>query len=357
MTLISRRQILALLGSATLTPGATTLQGYSRSSFEVIPSENSGATASNDARSDGHEHPESKATQADINRWFKEVSNWGRWGANDQLGAVNLITPTKRIAAAALVKEGMAISLAHNNATEQTVDNNPPFGHKMLTTGADPSAAFAFDQYIVSFHTEFITHLDALCHMFDGDKLYNGFPRQLVTAAGAQKLDVVQLKAGIFTRGILFDIPRLKGRPYLEPGEAIYPEDLSAWGEKAGVTVEPGDVVLVRTGRWARREKFGPYLPTAGLYVTCARWLHQHDVAVLGSDAASDVRPSRVDGVAMPIHLLVIAAMGMPILDNCDLERLAEVAAAKRRWVFLLAVAPEAVPGGTGSPVNPIAVF
>jgi kynurenine formamidase len=196
-----------------------------------------------------------------------------------------------------------------------------------------------------------------LCHVFYGDKLYNGFLRQSVTATGAQKLDVLQLKNGIFTRAILFDIPRLKGVPYLKPGEAIYPEDLDRWAKRAGVKVAPGDVVLIRTGRWARREEFGAFIPSAGLYVTCARWLHQHDVAVLGSDAASDVTPSGVDGVAMPVHLLAIASMGMPILDNLDLEKLAEVAAEQHRWVFLFTVAPEPVPGGTGSPVNPTAVF
>jgi kynurenine formamidase len=296
-------------------------------------------------------------TRGDMEHLTRELSNWGRWGLDDELGAINLITPAKRIEAAALVNLGAAVSLAHDESTEMAVDNNPPFGHKMLTTGADPSASFAFDQFVVSFHTEFITHLDALSHVFYGDKLYNGFSRQSVTAAGAQKLDVLQLKDGIFTRGILFDIPRLKGRPYLEPGEAIYPDDLERWEKQAGVTVEPGDVVLIRTGRWQRRKALGAFIPTAGLDVSCARWLHEHDVAALGSDGKSDVIPSRVDGVAMPIHLLVIASMGMPILDNLDLERLADMAAAKRRWVFLFSVAPEPVPGGTGSPVNPTAVY
>lgn len=303
------------------------------------------------------EQQSKKVTRADVERWSKELSNWGRWGNDDELGAVHLITPMKRIEAAALVKSGLSVSLAHNDSTEQSVDNNPPFGHKMLTTGADPSAEFAFDQYTVAFHTEFITHLDALSHVFDGDRLYNGFPRRSVTAAGAQKLDVLQLKDGIFTRGILFDIPRLKGRPYLEPGEAIYPDDLDRWAKIAGIKLEPGDVVLIRTGRWERRKRLGAFIPSAGLYVTCARWLHRHDVAVLGSDAASDVMPSGVDGVAMPVHLLAVASMGVPILDNLDLERLAEMAAAQHRWVFLFTVAPEPVPGGTGSPVNPTAIF
>lgn len=299
-------------------------------------------------------------TKFDIDQWMKDLSNWGRWGASDQLGTVNLITVAKRIEAAALVKAGSAVSLAHNDSTEPAVDNMPPFGHKMLTTGADASAQFAMDQYVETYHTLSITHLDALTHMFYGNTLYNGFPRQSVTEAGAQKLSVIQLKDGIFTRGILFDIPRLKGRPYLEPGMRIYPEDLDLWAKEAAVTVEPGDVVLIRTGRWTRREKLGAwnvFTSSAGLDATCARWLRDHDVAILGSDVESDVLPSGVEGVPMPIHLLTLASIGMPILDNLDLERLSSMAAEQHRWVFLFSFAPEPVPGGTGSPVNPTAIF
>lgn len=299
-----------------------------------------------------------KMTRGDVERLAKELSNWGRWGAKDELGAVNLITPAKRIEAAALVKLGLPVSVAINDSTERAADNNQPFGHKMLTTGADPSALFALDEYTCAFHNLYMTHLDALCHAFNGQALYNGFPRMSVTAAGAQKLDVTKLKNGVFTRGVLFDIPRLKGRAYLEPGDPIYPEDLDLWEKKAGVAVQPGDAVLIRTGRWARRAKLGPISGRgAGLDVTCARWLHQHDVAVLGSDNYSDVVPSGIDGMPMPVHLLAINSMGMPILDNCNLEELAEVAAKQHRWVFLLTFAPEPVPGGTGSPVNPTAIF
>jgi kynurenine formamidase len=299
-------------------------------------------------------------TKSDIDQWMKELSNWGRWGAGDQLGTVNLITAAKRIEAAALVKAGLAISLAHNDSTEPAVDNAPPFGHKMLTTGADASALFAKDQYVEAYHTLSITHLDALTHMFYGNTLYNGFPRQSVTEAGAQKLSVIQMKDGIFTRAILFDIPRLKGRPYLEPETRIYPEDLDRWAKEAAVTIEPGDVVLIRTGRWARREKLGAWNiddSSAGLDATCARWLRDHDVAVLGSDVESDALPSGIEGVRMPIHLLTLASMGMPILDNLDLERVSQLAAEQHRWVFLFSFAPEPVPGGTGSPVNPTAIF
>lgn len=302
----------------------------------------------------------SPLTKLDIEQWMKELSNWGRWGPNDQSGTLNLITAAKRIQAAALVKSGQAVSLAHDDLTEPAVDNTPPFGHKMLTTGATSSAEFATDQYVETFHTLAITHLDALAHMFSGNSLYNGFPRRSVTEAGAQKLSVIQMKDGIFSRGILFDMPRLKGQPYLKPGTRIFPKDLDQWAKEAGVAIEPGDVVLIRTGRWARREKIGPwdvFKSSAGLDASCARWLRTHDVAVLGSDVESDVLPSGISGVPMPIHLLTLAAMGTPILDNLDLERIASMAAQQHRWVFLFSLAPEPVPGGTGSPVNPTAIF
>jgi kynurenine formamidase len=202
--------------------------------------------------------------------------------------------------------------------------------------------------------------MDALCHMFYQGKMYNGYSQQEVTAKGSGRLAITNVKNGIFTRGILMDIPRLKGVPYLEPGQAIYPEDLDAWEKRAGIKVEPGDVVLIRTGRWARRANKGPWdiaSKAPGLHASCARWLKQRDAAMLGSDAASDVMPSGIDGVAQPIHQLVLIAMGMPIFDNLDLEAVSSAANQRKRWDFLLTAAPLAVPGGTGSPLNPIATF
>ena len=156
------------------------------------------------------------------------------------------------------------------------------------------------------------------------------------------------------------DIPRLKGVQYLEPATPIYPEDLDAWEKKAGFKVTSGDIVLIRTGRWARRDAKGPWHISdnaAGLYASCAKWLKARDVAVLGSDGASDVMPSRVPGVTQPIHQLVLVAMGMPIFDNLDLEAVSAEAAKRQRWEFHLSAAPLAVVGGTGSPFNPIASF
>jgi kynurenine formamidase len=304
--------------------------------------------------------PASKApfTKADFERWMQELSNWGRWGKADELGALNLITPEKRRLAARLVREGVPVSLSHDAEKEKAADNPRPFEHQMLSTAKTEGAQSHSDTFTVSHHGLAHTHLDALCHFFWDGKMYNGVPREVVTEQGASRLSVYAIREGIFTRAVLMDIPRLKGVPYLEPGTAIYPEDLDAWEKKAGVRVQSGDVVLIRTGRWARRKAKGPWSgELAGLHVTATRWLKNRDAAVLGSDAAQDVMPSGVDGVRQPVHLLVLVAMGMPILDNVDLEAVSEAAAKRRRWEFLLTTAPLAVPGATGSALNPIAIF
>jgi kynurenine formamidase len=305
--------------------------------------------------------PNHALNKADIDRWMMELSNWGRWGKTDQAGTVNLITPDKRKSAAQLVREGFSISLARDADQLKAVDNDSPWEHVMTSTGAKPAdEQFAGDSYSVSYHGYSHTHMDSLCHIFYKGKMYNGFSQMEVTDRGANNLAVTNFKTGIFTRGILIDIPRLKGVRYLEPDVAIYPEDLDAWELKAGIHVGSGDVVFLRTGRWARRAAKGPWdasAHSAGFYASCARWLHQRDVAMIGSDAASDVMPSRIDGVAQPIHQLILVALGTPIFDNCDLEALGEAAAQRHRWEFLLTAAPIPVPGGTGSPLNPIATF
>ena len=124
--------------------------------------------------------------------------------------------------------------------------------------------------------------------------------------------------------------------------------------------VTAGDVAFIRTGRWARRAAKRPWnvaARSAGLHASCAEWLHRRDVAMIGSDAASDVIPSGVEGVGQPIHQLMLIAMGVAIFDNCDLETLSQAANQRKRWDFLLTAAPLAVPGGTGSPLNAIATF
>jgi kynurenine formamidase len=294
----------------------------------------------------------------DFERWFTELSNWGRWGTNDQLGALNLVTPATRKQALTLVREGVSVSLARDVEKEKAIDNGSPFVHSMDRSGTNNPGFSCADTFKVSYHGMAHTHIDSLCHMFYQGKMFNGFPQTEVTSDGAQTLDIRNLKQGILTRGILIDIPLLKKVNYLEPGTPIYPEDLDAWERKTGLKVGAGDVVLIRTGRWALRAVVGPWDGKfAGLHGSCARWLKQRDVAVIGSDAASDVLPSGVKDVPMPIHQLSLIAMGVWILDNCDLEAVSLAAKQRQRWEFLLVVAPLAVPGGTGSPVNPIATF
>jgi kynurenine formamidase len=297
----------------------------------------------------------------DIDRMMTELSNWGRWGKEDQMGTVNLITAAKRKHAVSLVREVTVVSLSHAQDTEKSLDNTRPLIHVMNGTGEGAAGSGgSWDTCTMTFHGTYYTHMDALCHQFYDGHMYNGYPQNVVTSAGASKLDIGAFKGGIVTRGILMDIPRLKGSSYLEPETPIYPEDLDAWEKQAHIKVASGDMLFIRTGRWARRAEKGSWAlggSAAGLYATCARWLKQRDVAVLASDAVSDVQPSKVDGVPLPIHKLVLVALGTPIFDNCDLEQLSETANRMNRWEFMVTAAPMVIPGGTGSPLNPLAIF
>jgi len=302
-----------------------------------------------------------KMTKADVERQIEELSNWGRWGKDDQLGALNLITPEKRIQAAQLVKKGISVSLARDVEKDKALDNPSPFKQEMLNFGRGTAGPWATDQISVDYHGFAHTHMDALCHLFYKGKLFNGFSREKIGPLGAEVLSIRNVKQGIFTRGILFDIPALRGVRFLEPGTAIYPEDLDAWEKHAKVKVSSGDVVFICTGRWARRELTGPWSVekdgAAGLHASCARWLKDRDIAMLGSDGASDVVPSGIEGIDFPVHLLTLHAMGVHIFDNCDLSALSRTAKDLEQWEFLLTASPLAVPGGTGSPLNPIATY
>ena len=298
-------------------------------------------------------------TQAMVEGWMTELSNWGRWGDDDQLGALNLITPEKRRQAARLVREGISVSLSHNYLTERAADATSPFEHQM--TGVGRGGAFIGDRYSIAYHGYAHSHMDSLCHMAHNGVMFNGFTRANdVSEAGCGKLSILDAKQGILTKGVLMDIARLKGVDYLEPGTKIYVEDLEAWERQAGVRVEPGDILLVRAGRWARRAEVGPWATgrqAAGLHASVGPWLRERDVAMIGSDYTNDALPSGVDGVSQPIHQLVLVAMGVRIFDNLDLEAVADEAARQNRWEFMLTAAPLAVSGGTGSPLNPIATF
>jgi len=299
------------------------------------------------------------ATRADFDRLMQELSNWGRWGKDDQVGAVNLITPAKRKNALRSVNDGVSVSMARRAETEPALDNPRPITRTMTGTGRTTEISGASDTITIAYHGFVHTHMDAFCHRAFNGLMYNGMPMTEVTEQACNKGSIFAWKDGIISRGVLMDIPRLKGVDYLEPGTRIYPEDLDNWVRQAHLKIEPGDIVLIRTGRWAVRDAKGPYDTSqlAGLYVTCARWLRQHDAAILGSDGAQDVHPSGIEGIAEPIHALALIAMGMPIFDNLDLEAVSREAARRNRWEFLVTASPAAVPGATGSVLNPIATF
>ena len=189
---------------------------------------------------------------------------------------------------------------------------------------------------------------------------YNGFPRSAVKPSGAEQLGVQTMKQGIFTRGVLVDVPWLKDVAYLEPGAVVHVKDLEAWEQKTGIRITSGDVLLVRTGLYKRHQEVGSWDFTqraAGLHAAVVPWLKTRDVATVGSDGTNEVFPSGIEGMPFPIHRLAVVALGMPLLDNLNLEDLAREAQARKRWTFLFVAAPLRVPGGTGSPLNPLAVF
>ncbi len=293
--------------------------------------------------------PHPHLTKADVESMMKELSNWGRWGKNDQKGTVNLITPEVRRQAAALVKDGVSVSLSHNTDSTYGVKMSPPV-----------DGQFNMDEQTVFFHGTAHTHFDALSHVFHDGKMYNGFPESSVKPKGTEALAVTAYGDGFLTRGVLVDIAWLRGVPYLEQSAVIYPEDFDAWEKKTGVHIQSGDAVFVRTGRWAYQTAKGPWdigSHAAGLSALCARWLRKRDVALLGSDSSHDAAPSGIAGVTFPVHQLLIVAMGMPLFDQCDLEELAKAARARNRWTFLFTASPVRATGSTGGPVNPIATF
>jgi kynurenine formamidase len=304
-----------------------------------------------------------RAAQVDaatVERWMEELSNWGRWGKDDEKGTLNLITAETRRAAARLVRDGVSVSLAHDEIEERAKWNPFPFQHLLIRgpSAGNPSSA---DSFSVIFHGATHTHLDALCHFSYREHLYNGVPSNTIAPPeGCERNAVTALRDGVLTRGVLVDVAALDGARWLDPGRAIRPADLEAWEAKAGVKIGPGDALLVRTGRWARWAEKGPWLlgqSSAGLDASCAPWLRERGVAILGTDVGADVRPTGIEGYPNPIHVLALVAMGMPLLDALDLEAVAAEAQQRGRWEFLFTMAPLRVVGGTGSPVNPIATF
>jgi kynurenine formamidase len=308
-------------------------------------------------------------TTEDLGRLFDSLKNWGRWGDDDEIGALNHLTPAHRAAAAALVCDGVTVSLAHDLPTRPTAENPYPAEHHMLASGdaRDASGIPGYEatrDYVgAHVHGLGVTHIDALCHMFVRSQMYNGAPPSLVRSDGARRNSVMSLADGLVGRGVLLDIAATLGVDHLEGRTMVTVALLEAAEAAEGVTVGTGDILMVATGRDARRRAQGGALNPgvdgmAGMHPECLPWIHERGVAVLGSDGISDAMPGL--GIAewpFPIHQIGIVAIGLHLIDNMALGTIGEQCARRGRWEFLLTLAPLRIEGGTGCPVNPIAVL
>jgi kynurenine formamidase len=296
-------------------------------------------------------------TLPDYDRWKTELSNWGRWGQDDTLGALNLVTPSKRRQAAALVRDGVTVSLAADADFRKGAGPGAVAPYELVVTSRGPTGAG--DRMNIAYHGNAVTHLDAFGHRFFGGRMYNGFSWEELTKPDSAKHEsVYDVRNGVLTRGVLMDIARLKGVEYLEPGTRIYVEDLEAWEKKAKVKVSSGDALLVRTGRWQfEKQNGGPARTFAGLDPSVIPWLKKRDIVLIGGEDSQDATPPLPGLPPLAVHDFCLVALGVHTLDNANLDALAAAAAMRNRWEFMLVVAPLAVPGATGSPFNPIAAF
>ena len=298
--------------------------------------------------------------------------NWGRWGTDDELGTLNHVTPEKVVEAARLVKQGRVLSLSI------AFDSNGPqtgFGgrtnpvHYMLQDGGDvasgaqdylPGLRYCDDA--VSMPLQCATQWDALSHIYFDGKMYNDRGPELVNSNGAQANSIDKMKEKIVSRGVLLDIPRQRAKDWLEPGEAIYPADLDAAAEAAGIQVGTGDIALIRTGQIAQvrsQGSWGQYAggPAPGLSLSCAGWLAEHEIAGYATDTwGTEVIPNETEDVFQPLHCVAIVNMGMLVGEIFDLEGLAADCAQDGVYEFMFVAPPLAITGAVGSPINPQAI-
>ena len=309
-------------------------------------------------------------SEGQVLEWMKSLSNQGRWGADDQSGCLNLISPAKRKQAAALVQDGVTVSCARPIVTDITPDITFQVQRYMVDSGegrdTDPperrqTRRGAAEFIGMVFHGGTITHIDALSHYSWEGVMYNGRPASLVTSReGAQSHSIEAASDGIVTRGVLLDITRVRGVDWLASDDPVMPQDLEAAERLEGVRVEEGDILLVRTGNYRKRLELGPVPgtePMTACQVACVPWFRERGVAMLGTDTSNDIRPGQYATVLSPLHTLCLVTLGLWLIDNANLEELAAACQQRGRYEFLLALGPLRLASVTGSPVNPIAVF
>ena len=298
---------------------------------------------------------------------MQTLSNWGRWGDDDELGTLNHLSPEKTRAAAALVQDGVTITCSRPIDYSAGEHSPRPPQHFMVASGegyrpgdGGPDKQVAMDYFGLIFHGHSVTHLDSPAHFFWDGRMYNGHLSTLVTTReGALKESIDIAHRGIVSRGLLVDVPMLRGVEWIEPGDGVTVADIEAAEEQCGFKIEPGDVLLMRTGQYKKILRDGPLPPTSssGPLPEILPLLHERGVAVSGSDTGNDVQPTGYERFENPVHQVGIVALGLWILDNANLEELSAACRQRNRWEFLINILPLRIPNGTGSPCNPVAVF
>jgi kynurenine formamidase len=295
--------------------------------------------------------PAPDLTEQEIEKLAEELSNWGRWGKDDEQGTLNFITNKNRVAAARLVKSGRSVNISHRTSRETA---------QLQLVFMQVNSLEATDMISISNHGPFNTHIDAIGHMFYKGKLYNGRDaNEVVHSNGLEWGGVRAMKDGIVTRAVFLDVAKARGVPYLAVEEGVVAADLDAAERLAGVKVGSGDAVIVRVGNQARAKATGQreaYDPRPGMLPETLRWLHARDIALWAGDCA-DRNPNPYKNYPWPFHILSEAVMGMPLLHFIDCERLAAVCQEEKRYEFMLTVAPLHIEEATGSPVSPLAIF
>ena len=291
----------------------------------------------------------SAVTKTEWEDWMANLTNWGRWGKDDQLGALNWITQEKRKTAIALATTGTVVSLAHRPSLVPRPEQGPYLAIRPLRVGG-----FGQEHLELMYHGLSFTHIDALCHVSHNGLFFNGYPAaEVISDTGCSKLAIDNLAGGIVTRGIVIDIPHVRGVEALPPGTHVYPEDIEEFEKMAGIRIGSGDAIFLHTGRWSRPE--ASMESPSGYDLSVAPWLKTRDIAIVGGDGGQDV--GQIEELAVPLHQYIVVALGANIIDAADLQVAVEVARRLNRWEFMLTVLPVAVPQATGFPVNPIATF
>jgi kynurenine formamidase len=306
-------------------------------------------------------------TEEEYARYSERFSNWGRWGDDDEQGTLNHITDEVRRHAAGLVTTGRSISLARPIDTEPGPGNPYP-AHHVASVGASTGLA---DYIGLFFHGFAQTHIDAISHIGTGDgRFYNGRPIGVTTPGLAMPegatLGIQRMRDGIVSRGVLYDIPRLRGTDYVDSGSPVHGWELADAARKQGIEPRAGDVVCIRSGRdeWqaAHPDAAGWSIP-AGVHASTCEFLYETDAAMLCWDmldapTVDQGLPNPID-IETPVHVhcITIPVMGMSLLDNADFRRLAAHCAESGVYEFQFCAAPLVIAGGTGSPINPIAIF